>query len=291
MDKRSELQNEIRSDFNKIHNVQNEFIEEVFVEMEKRESEDWRRKSGALHSGERTVAPPVVQRIWVDGGYRVFLSHMSEVKKKAAELKEQMAPFGVSCFVAHEDVDPTKEWQEEIENALASMDAFVALITEQFHDSLWTDQEVGYSLARGVPIIAVKLGRDPYGFIGKFQALSRTWEEAPLAIVKLLMKQPGMLDAYMTALSRCNSFEQGNVIAKVLPEIDTLTIEQANQFVSAFNANPDLRGSFGFNGKYSSRYGPGLAKYLMQATGQQYALTKSGQLERRSPQTAQPSAR
>jgi hypothetical protein len=50
------------------------------------------------------------------------------------------------------------------------MDGFVALLTTEFHDSDWTDQEVGYALARRVPIISVRMGRDPYGFLGKFQA-------------------------------------------------------------------------------------------------------------------------
>jgi len=90
------------------------------------------------------------------------------VKKETAALKERLQLLGVSCFVAHEDIHPGHEWQDEIENALASMDGFAALLTEGFHDSAWTDQEVGYALARGVPMIAVRLGRDPYGFIGKF---------------------------------------------------------------------------------------------------------------------------
>ena len=67
------------------------------------------------------------------------------------------------------------------------MDAFVALLTEGFHDSLWTDQEVGFALSRGVPILAVRLGKDPYGFIGKFQALSCDWADAPKKIVGLLI--------------------------------------------------------------------------------------------------------
>ena len=58
-----------------------------------------------------------------------------------------------------------------------AMDAFAALMTEGFHDSDWTDQEVGFALARGVPVIAVKLGRDPYGFLGKFQALRADWDQ------------------------------------------------------------------------------------------------------------------
>lgn len=281
VDQRNELQAEIRSDLNKVHNVQNEFIEEVFIEMEKGEDEDWRRKSGALQSGERTVLPSATERLWLTGTYRVFLSHKSEVRKETAELKEQIAPFGISCFVAHVDVHPTKEWQEEIANALASMDAFVALLTEEFHDSLWTDQEVGYAIARGVPIIAARLGRDPYGFIGRFQALCCGWNEAPAAIAKLLIRQPRMLDAYIAALPRCKGFEEGNMMAKVLPEIENLTIEQADQVMSIFNGDSQLRGSFGFNGNYPSKYGPGLAKHLSRATGQQYVSVSSGEIKRR----------
>jgi len=67
--------------------------------------------------------------------YRVFLSHKSGVKKEAAWVSEGLKPFGVSAFVAHENIHPTKEWQTRSENALASMDAFVALLTSKFHDS------------------------------------------------------------------------------------------------------------------------------------------------------------
>jgi len=66
------------------------------------------------------------------------------VKKETAQLKKSLELIGVSAFVAHTDIKPTTHWQEEIENALASMDAFVALLTEKFHESPWTDQEVGY---------------------------------------------------------------------------------------------------------------------------------------------------
>jgi len=281
VDQRNELQAEIRSDLNKVHNVQNEFIEEVFIEMEKGEDEDWRRKSGALQSGERTVLPSATERLWLTGAYRVFLSHKSDVRKETAKLKEQIAPFGISCFVAHVDVHPTEEWQEEIANALASMDAFVALLTEGFHESLWTDQEVGYAIARGVPIIAARFGTDPYGFIGRFQALCCGWNDAPVAIAKLLIRQPRMLDAYIAALPRCKSFEEGNMMAKVLPDMENLTIEQADQVMSIFNGDPKLRGSFGFRGNYPSKYGLGLAKHLSRATGQQYMLVSSGEIKRR----------
>jgi hypothetical protein len=139
--KREDLQSEIRKDLNKVHNCQSEFIEEIFIEMEEVEDQDWRRRSGLLQSGTRVILPDAAARVWGDSGYRVFLSHKAEVKKKTAELKDSLAVFGVSCFVAHEDIHPTKEWQEEIDNALASMDAFVALMTNDFHDSDWTTKK------------------------------------------------------------------------------------------------------------------------------------------------------
>jgi hypothetical protein len=41
------------------------------------------------------------------------------------------------------------------------MDASVAVMTDSFTTA---DQEVGFSVCRGVPIIALKWGTDPYGF-------------------------------------------------------------------------------------------------------------------------------
>jgi hypothetical protein len=280
---RVDLQNGIRKDLNKVHNFQFEFIDEVFLEMEEVEDQNWRRKSGLLQAGERVLPPDAATRLWGTEGYRVFLSHKAEVKKETAELKEGLALFGITCFVAHEDVDPTKEWQEEIENAIMSMDAFVALMTKTFHESDWTDQEVGFALGRGVPLIAVKLGMAPYGFIGKFQALSCKWADAPIELAKLLIKQQRMLDAYITALPKCHSFEEGITLSEVLPNIKKLTDEQAKRMVSAFNTDSQIHGSWGFNGAWPSKYGDGLAPHLSRATGHKYVVTASGDIERAKP--------
>lgn len=278
IEKKNELQTEIQSDINKVHNVQNEHIAQVFFEMEALADRDWRRESGVLQSGQRTIAPDASRRIWGEDGYRVFLSHKTEVKKEAAELKAQLRLFGASSFVAHEDIVPTQEWQDEIENALASMDAFVALLTTGFHESLWTDQEVGFAVGRGVPIIAVKLGKDPYGFIGKFQALACSWGDAPLGLVKLLVNRTRMLDAYIAAAEKCFNFEHGNTLAQVLPSIDRIAEEQAKRLCTAFNENHELHHSFGFNGGNSRYYGQGLAAHLSRATGQDYGVTPAGKI-------------
>jgi TIR domain len=153
--KRDEIQQQIRSDLNDLHHFQNEHIAEVFLEMDVVEDRDWRQESGLLISTTRTATPDSTTRIWGSDGFRLFLSHKSEVKKQTADLKNNLSLLGISAFVAHEDIRATRAWLEEIENALLSMDAFVALMTEEFHDSHWTDQEVGFALAPGVPVIAL----------------------------------------------------------------------------------------------------------------------------------------
>lgn len=276
---KDDIEKKITDDLNKLHNFQNEHISVVFLEMDAVEDHEWRKDSGLLVTGKRVVPPDATKRIWGDVGFRVFLSHKSEVKKETAALKDGLQLFGISCFVAHEDIHPTKAWQDEIENALASMDGFVALMTEGFHDSNWTDQEVGYAIAKGVPIIAVRLGKDPYGFIGKFQGLSSTWQTSDLDIVNILIKNDQMLNAYIHSLHKCPSWNAGIRLSRVLPNITSLTVTQIDALVDAYNNNLELRGSFGFNGTKPNMYGPGLVQFLNQHGNRRFKYSSDWHIE------------
>lgn len=273
---RHDYEEQIRDGLNKIHHIQDEHIAQVFLEMEAVSEHDWRKESGLLLNGRRAVLPDAEIRIWGNEGYRVFLSHKAEVKKETSTLKRKLSLYGISGFVAHEDITPTKEWQNEIEIALSSMDAFVALLTEKFHDSFWTDQEVGFAMGRGVPILSVRLGENPYGFIGKFQALSCSWDEAPRRITKIFVKHDRMLDAYIKTVQNCNTYDHGNDLAEILSSIDNLSPEQVDALISAYEENGQLRGSFGFNGDRPGSYGKGLASHLSRITGQNYRFSSSG---------------
>ena len=266
----------IKEDLNNIKNIQNEIIDEVFFEMDMPDDHDWRKESGVFERKNPIIPETAVDRIWTKGFFRVFLSHKSEVKKETSILKDKLKCYGVSCFVAHEDINPTKEWQDEIENALHSMDAFVALMTDKFHDSLWTDQEVGFAFGRGVQIISVKLGTDPYGFIGKFQALSATWESAPLELMKILIKNELMVDIYIKTMENCESYDQGNTLSTLLPFIEKLSNDQVEKMINAFNRNSQLHDSFGFKGNKPSYYGQGLVYHLKRITNDDFTFTRSG---------------
>lgn len=277
--KKDKILTQIKDDLNKVHNIQNEFIGEVFLELENSDNHDWRKDSGLLIAGLKFISASALTRVWDKDCFRVFLSHKSEVKKETADLKNRLRIFGISCFVAHEDIHPTKLWQDEIENALSSMDGFVALMTPEFHDSYWTDQEVGFALARGIPLIAVRLGKDPYGFIGKFQGLSSTWQTAAEEIVKILIKHDRMFSAYIHALQKCQCFDDANTLAKVLSAITSLSTEQIEELVIAFNENDQLNGSFAFRGSKPLQHGPGLVFYLNKLSSKRFRYSNSGSIE------------
>jgi len=108
---------------------------------------------------------------WKDGYLKMFISHLSKNKITMSQLKEHLDSWGISAFVAHEDIEVSREWQTEIESGLATMDVLIAVIEGGFKDSNWCAQEVGIALGRGVDVIPLRAGADPFGFISKYQGL------------------------------------------------------------------------------------------------------------------------
>ena len=83
---------------------------------------------------------------WQPGMLRVFMSHLAEYRAFAGALQAALEQRGISAFVAHNDIEPTKEWQAEIELALKTCESLVALLHPEFHKSNWTDQEIGFTM-------------------------------------------------------------------------------------------------------------------------------------------------
>lgn len=100
----------------------------------------------------------------------VFLSYSHKDRRLAHKVKKGLVTLGFDVFLAHDDIRISAAWRREILKRLRSCEIFVPILTEAFTESKWTDQEVGYALARGARIAPLKVDVDPYGFIGEFQA-------------------------------------------------------------------------------------------------------------------------
>jgi hypothetical protein len=212
--------------------------------------------SPILEEPKRSVAPKVapmdVEHLWLPGRLRLFLSHVSDHKVAVSKLKWELRKLGVSSFVAHEDIEPNREWQKDIELALRSMNALVALLTPGFHESKWTDQEVGIAIGKGMLVIPVRLGLDPYGFIGKVQGLPGKLDEPEslaFSIVDMLLKHKStadnMQEALIVALEKSPSFDASKAVAKKLAGLKYISTEQLRRMEAAVKDNAQVSQSFG----------------------------------------------
>ena len=216
--------------------------------------EGWREKSGAVIRPEPVglVAPENdLINIWHPEYLRVFLSHKASHKILASELKTATELYGVSCFVAHEDIEPTREWQREIEKALFSMEALVALITPDFADSNWTDQELGVAIGRRVPIIPVRLGKDPYGFVGKYQGLqglNRDPASLGRALYDLLLANPTLIsrltESLVARFEKSLSFAHANTLMRLLAGIKSAPPHLIERIEKAPAQNDQVAGAY-----------------------------------------------
>ncbi len=185
---------------------------------------------------------------WKTGHFKLFISHLSSFKKTIGHLKSDLEKYGISSFVAHEDIEPTKEWQEEVEKGLFSMDALCAVLMPGFKESNWTDQEVGIAVGRGVLIIPIRKELDPYGFIGKyqgFQAKGKNVDQVAEAIFLIISKNPKTRNRIISCLVDLLLLSNNKIEAieriKALKKINDLPKERLIQMKSRFTDNTNLK--------------------------------------------------
>lgn len=148
-------------------------------------------------------------KIWENSNnsFKIFISHLTSNKEIAEALKQALKPYYVECFVAHEDITPALEWQDEILKALNTMDAFISLHCDNFKQSVWCQQEIGIALAKQVKIIPIKFDgkEDPCGFISKIQGLprrKRDMNDLAKEIISILKVSIETKDKYTETCSR-----------------------------------------------------------------------------------------
>jgi hypothetical protein len=204
----------------------------------------------AYHIGVDISAPEqgIVPPFWKDGHLRVFLSHLSEHREFAGELKEAMEYYGLTAFVAHDDIEPTAEWQSEIETALSTCEVLIALLHAGFKESNWTDQEVGFAMGRSVPVFSIRFDQDPYGFIGRFQAFNgngKKTHELAKEIFDVLRQhkqtQRRMAEILVARFELSINFQNAKDNMTLLEELNTWNANYSERITKAVENNGQKR--------------------------------------------------
>lgn len=190
-------------------------------------------------------APPTASQ----GSMKAFLSYSHKDKALAGQMKHSLEDlFGVDVFLAHEDIVPSDRWRKRIENELKACHVFVPILTARFRYSKWTDQETGFALARGIPIIPIDAGSKPYGFVGKYQALPLDLGHIRnfcLRIAKAIVSHPKegkiFLDTLIRHFGHSSCFIESNARSKILSEFKpSYTTEQKNDIIRLSAENDQI---------------------------------------------------
>lgn len=215
------------------------------------------------------AAPAAVRTtdgLWGDLPVRVFLSHLHAQRVFVGGVKSVLANFyGISAFVAHDDIQPNKQWRQVIRSALGSCHAFVAFLDEGFHDSQWCDQEVGWALARNIPVLPVRPvdfdrtnARD--GFLEEHQdiCLDRApanarerWvaEQIFQTIIKDSRTQDVAIKAAVEAFVHSHSFDRTRSLWNLIERQEQIESEQLRRLEYAVQTNRQVYEAVGDSGK------------------------------------------
>ena len=166
------------------------------------------------------------------------------------------------------------EWSRQIKAQLLVADIFLPLLTDNFPNSKWTDQETGMAIASDKLIVPLKVDLNPHGFAGAIQALlldPHNVQAACAKITKTIAKNPrlreGFLDGLIKMFSESFSFEDAAAKATLLVQFDGYTPQQVRQVLLAIVANDQIHKSFkaqrrmaNFIASYGSQAEPALVK-------------------------------
>lgn len=202
-----------------------------------------RKKSGDKKQGVSRGA----QRRRRLPGLRAFLSYSHLDRHLAGRIREELQKFGIAVFLAHEDINPSHEWQEEILRDLDQCHIFLPLLTRRFHVSRWTDQETGLAIAKRKVIVPLRVDINPYGFAGRFQAFAFHRNRAPRSCGQLLQiirantrLRSRALNSLISAFGESVNFDESRDKSALLLESQAFSKAQINEIVRLSAKNDQI---------------------------------------------------
>jgi hypothetical protein len=215
---------------------------------------------GAGAVGVAIATPSDEKRLCIPGRIRLFLSHVSKIKDEVGAVKAELHALGIDGFVAHEDIEPQQQWQKDIEIALGSMDVLCAFMTPEYVHSPWCDQEAGFALGRGVPVVTVNYGAIPHGFLAKIQAIggdNRDPKECATKIADVIARQEHLQSRFTKALveavTKATSYIDAIQGMKRLSDFSQhLSAEQVKRLLEAARDNDQVSHASGVSSKINA---------------------------------------
>ena len=221
--------------------------------LEEAPHEALRRLLDHLGLGSPTEGGVDTPVFWRDGRLRVFVSHVSETQRHdAAKLQNALQQkAGITAFVAHEDIQPGSIWEQQLYLALQTCHVLVGMISPEFHQSVWCNQEVGIAKACGAQLLPIRMGADPRGFMGAVQGLKANGDitDATDQIFKIIYEgrhRKILVESTVRALEESESWVSSRHLKSRIQEVqDELSAAQIARLRKACETNIQVGQAFG----------------------------------------------
>ncbi|KAF5422735.1 MAG: TIR domain-containing protein [Candidatus Methanocomedens sp.] len=196
----------------------------------------------------------VKKNIFIGKTLRLFLSYSHKDKRIAGAIKEAFNHYGMEAFLAHEDIQVGQEWRNTILNNLKQFDVFVPVISKNFTDSNWTDQEVGFAICQEKIIVPISIdGQMPYGFLEMIQTITKfeCWEhkknqysseiildckERVFEVIRIFASKTelkeNLKDSLIRSLSNIFSYANAEKHFEILNSLQPFSKEQINEIIN-----------------------------------------------------------
>lgn len=196
----------------------------------------------------------VKKNIFIGKTLRLFLSYSHKDNRIAGAIKEAFNHYGMEAFLAHEDIRVGQEWRNTILNNLKQFDVLVAVISKNFPDSNWTDQEVGFAICQGKTIVPVSIdGQMPYGFLEMIQTLTKfecreykknryssemilDCKESVFEIIRIIASKielkENLKDSLIRSLSNIGTYANAEKHFEILESLQPFSKEQINEIIN-----------------------------------------------------------
>ena len=178
---------------------------------------------------------------------KIFLSHSDKDKKIASELKYKLSKYGLSVFLAHEDIDGGSDWVSKLYEEIQNSKIFIMLLSKNYHSSNYTEQEAGIALNCSKTILPISIdGTKPYGFVSSKQAISCSipFETSKLEKIIGICKLDNTstssdLDKLLSELENSSSYTESATLAPNLKKYD-FSESQLRRLVYSVLSNPQV---------------------------------------------------
>ena len=181
----------------------------------------------------------------------IFLSYSTKDEDAAKIVKTELKNRGIDCFFAP-DYLRTGNFLDELKEKLKSSDAIIALLSQNFRESDYTNHELGFALGLEKHRILICLDdtlpygllKDEHGICCSESSVITTIQDIEEAVFKITKYEKEHIDDCIESLCASGNWYDAARRAEKIQDVAQFTKDQINKIANTIICNDQVRTSW-----------------------------------------------